>query len=94
MQKIIKNIKKLPNWIALMLLRFYQACISPMFPGCCRFRPTCSEYAVQAFQKYNFLKAFVLTAKRLSKCHPFGGRGYDPVPDDYKFKHECKCAKN
>lgn len=92
MHKLIKNIKKIPNFTALMLLRFYQACISPMFPGCCRFRPTCSEYAAQAFQKYSFGKAFVLTLKRLSKCHPFGGKGYDPVPDDFKFKREHRCA--
>ena len=75
-----------------MFLRFYQACISPMFPGCCRYRPTCSEYAVQSYEKYGFIKGTVLTAKRLSKCHPFGGRGYDPVPDDFHFKHECGCA--
>lgn len=92
MNNLINKIKKLPNFIALMLLRFYQACISPMFPGCCRFRPTCSEYAAQAFQKYNFGKAFILTIKRLSKCHPFGGKGYDPVPDDFKFKRERRCA--
>ena len=93
MKKILEIIKRTPNFTALMLLKFYQACISPMFPGCCRFRPTCSEYAVQAFNKYNFFKAFVLTIKRLSKCHPFGGKGYDPVPDDFKFKHECKCVQ-
>ena len=81
MKKFKKIVKKIPNFIAIMLLRFYQACISPMFPGCCRFRPTCSEYAVQAFNKYGFLKAFVLTLKRLGKCHPFGGKGYDPVPE-------------
>ena len=90
---MIKKIKKIPSFIIIMLIKFYQACISPMFPGCCRFRPTCSEYAYQAFNKYSFFKAFILTLKRLSKCHPFGGKGYDPLPDNYsfnlkKFKHK------
>ena len=91
MEKTLKIIKKIPNFTALMLLKFYQACISPMFPGCCRFRPTCSEYAVECFTKYPVHKAFVLTLKRLSKCHPFGGKGYDPVPENFEFNRKCKC---
>ena len=61
-------------------VRFYQVCISPLFPGWCRFTPTCSEYAVQALRKYGPFKGTWLAMKRLSHCHPWGGSGYDPVP--------------
>ncbi|MCI7504874.1 MAG: membrane protein insertion efficiency factor YidD [Coriobacteriaceae bacterium] len=54
--------------------------ISPLFPACCRFTPTCSQYALIAFRKYGFLKGFVLTAKRILRCRPGGPHGYDPVP--------------
>lgn len=64
-------------------VRFYQRHISPMFPPRCRFIPTCSEYAMQALEKYGAAKGLWLAVKRLSKCHPFH-RGehdyYDPVP--------------
>lgn len=90
MKIIFKKFLNLPKFIIMMLIKFYQACISPMFPGCCRFRPTCSEYAFQAFSKYNFGTAFILTIKRLSKCHPFGDKGYDPVPDNYNKNIERK----
>ncbi|MFN2440453.1 MAG: membrane protein insertion efficiency factor YidD [Chitinophagaceae bacterium] len=51
-----------------------------MFPPNCRFTPTCSQYGLQAFQKYGLFKGFWLTTKRLLRCHPLGGSGYDPVP--------------
>jgi putative membrane protein insertion efficiency factor len=72
--------KSIPNLIALAFIRFYQLAISPFFPGCCRFEPTCSQYGREAFQKYGFWKALKLTLKRLIKCHPGGPHGYDPVP--------------
>ncbi len=62
------------------LIRFYQGFISPMFPPSCRFYPTCSQYSVEAFQKHGLLKACLLTAARLLRCHPFHPGGYDPVP--------------
>lgn len=65
----------------LVLIRFYQRAISPLFPARCRFRPTCSVYAYQAISKYGALKGGWLALKRLSKCHPFyHGDIYDPVP--------------
>lgn len=66
--------------LAIGLIMFYRACISPLFPSCCRFVPSCSEYGLIAFKRFGFRKGFVLTAKRLSKCHPGGPYGYDPVP--------------
>lgn len=51
-----------------------------MTPASCRFTPTCSEYAVQALKKYGLIKGGYLTVKRLLRCHPWGGSGYDPVP--------------
>ena len=62
------------------LVRFYRALISPLKPPCCRFYPTCSEYALQALQKYGALKGSWLAIKRISKCHPFHKGGYDPLP--------------
>ena len=65
----------------LRLFRFYQASISPLFPQRCRFIPSCSEYAVQAVEKYGAAKGGWLALKRFSRCHPFHKGGwYDPVP--------------
>lgn len=72
--------KQLVNKLAIGLIRFYQYAISPLFPGSCRYTPTCSQYGVEAFKKYGFFKALRLTAKRFSRCHPWGGHGHDPVP--------------
>jgi len=66
--------------IAIFLVRLYQAGISPWFPASCRYTPTCSQYSVEAFQKYGFFKGLLLTVKRIGRCHPWGGHGYDPVP--------------
>ncbi|MEP1359360.1 MAG: membrane protein insertion efficiency factor YidD [Nonlabens ulvanivorans] len=56
----------------------YQYSISPLLPQSCRFTPTCSQYAKEAIQKYGW-KGFLMGIKRISKCHPWGGSGYDPV---------------
>ncbi len=63
-------------------IRFYQRRISPLFPPRCRFIPTCSQYALEAVEKYGAIRGSVLAAQRLSHCHPFykGGKIYDPVP--------------
>ncbi len=75
-----EKFQKLLTSIAIFLIRFYQSAISPLFPTCCRFTPTCSEYGMIAFRRYGFKKGFVLTAKRILKCRPGGPHGYDPVP--------------
>ena len=64
----------------LLLIRFYQICISPLILPRCRYVPTCSQYAIEAMQKYGAAKGGYLAAKRICRCHPFGGSGYDPVP--------------
>ncbi len=68
--------------VLLALVRFYRKRISPLRTPCCRFIPTCSEYALEAIEKYGALKGGWLTLRRLSRCHPFyrGGKIYDPVP--------------
>ncbi|MBR2429377.1 MAG: membrane protein insertion efficiency factor YidD [Alistipes sp.] len=64
----------------ILLVRFYQVCISPLKPPSCRFTPTCSQYAVEALRKHGPIKGLYLTVRRLLRCHPWGGSGYDPVP--------------
>ena len=66
--------------LVLALIGFYRKFISPIKPRCCRFTPTCSEYAYEAFKKYGFFKGLYLSVKRILKCHPFNKGGYDPVP--------------
>lgn len=66
--------------IALLLIRFYQGAISPHFPPACRYTPTCSQYAVEAITKYGIRRGGWLALKRICRCHPWGGSGYDPVP--------------
>lgn len=66
--------------ILIGAIRVYRAYISPLKPPCCRFIPTCSEYALEAIQKYGPVKGSWLAVKRISKCHPFHKGGYDPVP--------------
>lgn len=70
------------KYVLLALVQFYRKYISPLRPPCCRFIPTCSEYALQAIGKYGAVKGGWLTIKRLSRCHPFykGDLIYDPVP--------------
>ncbi|MDR2891218.1 MAG: membrane protein insertion efficiency factor YidD [Alistipes sp.] len=62
------------------LIKVYQYGISPLLPHACRYTPTCSEYTVEALKKHGLLRGGVLAARRISRCHPWGGSGYDPVP--------------
>lgn len=65
--------------VAILLIRFYRKAISPLFGPTCRFRPTCSEYAIQAYEKYGFFKGSYLAVRRILRCHPFHPGGYDPL---------------
>ncbi len=64
----------------ILLIKIYQLVISPWLGPKCRFTPTCSHYSAEAFRKYGLFKGFWLSLKRISRCHPWGGSGYDPVP--------------
>ena len=66
--------------IAIYLIYFYQLCVSPLLPKSCRYTPTCSEYAIIAVSKYGIMYGLYLSLRRILRCHPFGGNGYDPVP--------------
>ena len=65
--------------VLILLVRFYQICISPLFPPTCRFTPTCSAYFIQAVEKYGPIKGTYLGIKRILRCHPWGKGGYDPL---------------
>lgn len=64
----------------IVLVRFYQLCISPLTPPSCRFTPTCSQYALEALRRHGLFRGGWLAVRRIAKCHPWGGSGYDPVP--------------
>lgn len=66
--------------IAILFVKFYQAAISPLLPNSCRYTPTCSQYAIEAIDKYGAIKGSWMGLKRILRCHPRGGHGYDPVP--------------
>ncbi|AEI50083.1 membrane protein insertion efficiency factor YidD [Runella slithyformis] len=66
--------------ILIFIVRAYQAALSPYLPNSCRYTPTCSHYMIQAVQKHGALKGGWMGLKRIGRCHPWGGHGYDPVP--------------
>lgn len=66
--------------LALLALRAYKVALSPLFTGACRFHPSCSTYAAEALHAHGTARGLWLAARRLARCHPFGGSGYDPVP--------------
>ncbi|MCK9173840.1 MAG: membrane protein insertion efficiency factor YidD [Desulforhopalus sp.] len=74
------KITEIPRKAAIVLLRGYKYWISPWLPPSCRFTPTCSVYAMQAIEKYGFLRGSFLGLCRLLRCHPFSRGGYDPIP--------------
>lgn len=72
--------RRIALWPLIALVRFYQVCISPLKPACCRFTPTCSQYAIEALRKHGPIKGLLLAIWRILRCNPWGGSGYDPVP--------------
>jgi uncharacterized protein len=67
------------KFVTLKLLRAYKWAISPMLPAACRYVPTCSEYAMEAVERYGALRGGWMALSRVLRCHPFAGAGYDPV---------------
>lgn len=74
-----KGVKRVLQWFLLLIIKFYQILISPLLGSNCRFTPTCSQYGLEAIKKYGPFKGVWLAIKRIGKCHPWGGSGYDPV---------------
>lgn len=72
--------------VFLWIIRFYQRAISPHTPAVCRYKPTCSAYAFEAIDRFGAVKGGYLAARRLCRCHPWGGHGYDPVPTEWPRK--------
>ena len=72
--------KRIFSFLLIIPIKIYQIIISPLLGPSCRFTPTCSQYAVEAIQKFGPFKGSWLSFKRILKCHPWGGSGYDPVP--------------
>jgi len=73
-------ISKMIGAVFISIFRFWHAAITPYLGFGCRYNPTCSQYGIEAIQKYGPLKGGWLAAKRVASCHPWGGHGYDPVP--------------
>jgi putative membrane protein insertion efficiency factor len=80
MEKIGVLVKQLLILPFIIIIRFYQWVLSPALGPKCRFIPTCSQFAAEALKKHGLVKGFILSVKRVSKCRPGGGHGYDPVP--------------
>ena len=74
--------------LMIWLIGLYRKFISPIKPPCCRFTPTCSAYAIEAFQKRGFFIGLILTVWRILRCNPFCRGGYDPVPERFTFKRQ------
>jgi hypothetical protein len=76
----LRGVARQVKFITLGLIRFYQACLSPLIPSSCRFYPSCSAYAYEAVERWGVWQGMGLTLGRLMRCRPFGGHGIDPVP--------------
>lgn len=75
-----RKIGKFLAWPLLLLIRFYRLALSPLLGANCRFDPSCSAYAEEALARHGAIRGSLLAAKRILRCHPWGGSGYDPVP--------------
>ena len=89
------------NWTLRRLVRLYQIFLSPALPPRCRYLPTCSDYAIEALARHGALGGSWLALRRLARCHPWGGSGYDPVPETgrnslhspiLRHRHDCGAA--
>lgn len=81
------------RYLLIGLVRLYQLIISPHFPSRCLYRPTCSQYSLEALRKHGAVKGLWLSVKRISRCHPWSEGGFDPVPEPDAHKHKHKHKK-
>lgn len=79
------GVRWLLSTLLLLPIYFYRQCISPFTPPSCRFTPTCSAYAIQAIRRHGPVLGLYLAVKRILRCHPWGGSGYDPVPEQFHW---------
>lgn len=86
----MKKINKIIIYPFILLIRFYQIAISPLFPSSCRYLPTCSQYTLEALQRFGLIKGGWLGIKRILSCNPWGGSGFDPVPEKPENKKNAK----
>lgn len=91
---MLKAFKNMITWILLLPVYFYRAVISPLTPPSCRYTPTCSQYTIEALKKHGPCKGSYLSAKRIISCNPWGGSGYDPVPEPKQKKDKPKAEDN
>jgi len=75
--------------LALLLIRAYQWLLSPLLGSNCRFQPTCSQYAAEAISEHGIVRGTWLALRRVGRCHPWGGSGFDPVPPT---RHDTGCS--
>lgn len=80
MKALLDGLLKFIGWLLMLPIRFYRRFISPLTPPSCRFTPTCSEYAIEAITKHGPFKGTWLAIRRVLRCRPGGGSGFDPVP--------------
>lgn len=94
MHCVVRYIMKILSWILLAPVYFYKYALSPLIPASCRHVPTCSQYAIEAIKIHGPFKGLWLATRRISRCHPWGTHGYDPVPPRHKIPvQELKLKK-
>ena len=77
---------KIFTYPLIVFIKIYQYSVSPIIGQNCRYLPTCSEYTIECLKKFGLIKGFILSFKRVSKCHPWGSHGYDPIPNRIEKK--------
>jgi putative membrane protein insertion efficiency factor len=80
----MKVFNKIVGGFLILIVRIYQIGISPYFPDSCRYQPTCSQYMIDSIKEWGFFRGFWLGLRRIARCHPWGGHGWDPI----KRKHD------
>ncbi len=83
------HVKKLLSAILIVLVKFYQGAISPLLPSSCRYTPSCSQYMIDALRMHGPAKGLAMGIRRIARCNPWGGSGWDPVPPK-EHKHDRK----
>ncbi|HAR39639.1 MAG TPA: membrane protein insertion efficiency factor YidD [Porphyromonadaceae bacterium] len=91
---MLKAIKHLMTWILLLPVYFYRGVISPLTPPSCRYTPTCSQYTIEALKRHGPFRGSYLSARRILSCNPWGGSGYDPVPEAKRKEDKPKAEDN